>query len=645
MTVIPLIDLDRWFDGSPTDQLALAAEVDQHLQRLGFLVVVNHRVPPDVIAACRAEARRFFHLPAAAKAATALRPGGAYRGWVGPGLESNAATYGIDTPPDLKETFAYGPVDVVDPTLREREPVSYGPNRWPAEPAGFQPAAEAWWRAGRSLTDELLDICALALGLPRRHLREQSAATTAQVSLNWYGPRGTTEPEPGQFRIGPHTDFGTLTILDREPGAGGLQVLDEHGTWIDAPYVAGGLLINTGDMIRRWTNDRWCSNEHRVLPPPATDPTEELISLIFFHEPDHGAVVEAFESCVSADAPAKYAPIVAHEYLAEKMAALSVADAPVAPTIPTIDIGATRAAGLPVGDIAEQVDRACREVGFFAITGHGIADELRAAVLDAAQRFFALPAEVKHDVAIERSDNNRGYAGIAGERLQPDLPADLKETFDIGPERAADEPGLSPLDGPNQWPDLDDFRTTLEQYQAQAIDVARLLLRVVAEANGLPVDFFDACHEHPQVTTRLLHYPQVHHRTADEQLGCGAHSDYGCLTLLYCDGTPGLQLLRVDDEWIDVDVPDGAIIVNLGDLLQRWTNDRYRSTQHRVIPPISRDRYAVPVFVNPQWSTEVACLPSCVSDERPARYPPVLAGEYLQSRYNDTFIYRETAPA
>jgi isopenicillin N synthase-like dioxygenase len=323
VTTIPLIDLDRWFDASPEQRSALAEEVDHHLKRLGFLVVVNHRVPQTVIDACREQCRAFFHLAPEFKANVALRSE-AYRGWVGPGLESNAATYGVDTPPDLKETFAYGPVDVPDEELRIRAPVHYAANIWPIDLPEFQIAAEAWWRAGRTLTDELLELCALALGLPQHHLREQCTATTAQVSLHWYPPRGSTVPEDGQFRIGPHTDFGTLTVLDREPGAGGLQVLDEDGAWIDLPYVPRGLVINTGDLIRRWTNDRWCSNQHRVLPPPASNPAEELISLVFFHEPDRDALIEVLPTCVAEDNPGRHAPVVAHVYLDAKMDALAV---------------------------------------------------------------------------------------------------------------------------------------------------------------------------------------------------------------------------------------------------------------------------------------------------------------------------------
>lgn len=146
-------------------------------------------------------------------------------------------------------------------------------------------------------------------------------------------------------------------------------------------------------------------------------------------------------------------------------------------SIPVIDIGPTLAAGMPVGDVCAQVDRACRVVGFFAITGHGIPDSVRADVLAQAHRFFALPVADKQRLGVERSPNHRGYAGIAGERLQPDLPPDMKETFDVGPEVSPDDPLCSPLDGFSQWPDLPGFRETIEAYQGQALDIAVMLMR------------------------------------------------------------------------------------------------------------------------------------------------------------------------
>lgn len=320
---IPLIDLDRWFEGTAAERSAIAGEVDRHLQRCGFLVVTNHRVPAEVIDACRSEARTFFHQNDEAKAEVAMTPS-VYRGWVGPGLESNAASYGVDTPPDLKEAFSYGPIDVADEALRTEVPDSYGENPWPTSTPGLQSASEAWWRSARWLHDELLDVLSLALDLPLTTLRDLSTSPTANVTINWYGPRNANEPLPNQFRVGPHTDFGLLTVLDREPGHGGLQIKDEDQNWVDAPYVPGSLTINTGDLIKRWTNDRWCSNEHRVLPPPLEYPTEELISLVYFGEPTYDTVVETFDSCVSEDNPAKYPPILSRTYLDEKMEALVV---------------------------------------------------------------------------------------------------------------------------------------------------------------------------------------------------------------------------------------------------------------------------------------------------------------------------------
>jgi isopenicillin N synthase-like dioxygenase len=315
------------------------------------------------------------------------------------------------------------------------------------------------------------------------------------------------------------------------------------------------------------------------------------------------------------------------------------------PSIPVVDLAEARAAEGPVGELAAIVDRACRDTGFLAVTGHGIPPALRAAVLDAARTFFALPAEVKAEVAIERSPHHRGYGGFGAEQLAPGVPPDRKETFDIGPEEEAGAAGGSPLAGPNQWPDLPGFRDTLEDYRAQATDVARLLMRLVAAGLGLPDRTFDACLEHPRVNLRLLRYPAVDGPVAEGQLGAGAHTDYGCLTLLCSDGTPGLQVRTLDGTWVDVEVPDDALVVNLGDLLQRWTNDRYRSTPHRVVPPVGRDRYSVPVFVNPHEDTEVVCLPGCADAERPARYGPVRSGEYLASRFADTFGYFASSDA
>jgi isopenicillin N synthase-like dioxygenase len=304
--------------------------------------------------------------------------------------------------------------------------------------------------------------------------------------------------------------------------------------------------------------------------------------------------------------------------------------------IPIVDIPPSA----PADDVCAQIDAACRGIGFFAITGHGVAGKLLDGVLDAAREFFAQSLACKNSLAIELSDHHRGYAGVEGELLEPGMRADSKETMDFGPEVQLDDPRRSPLEGPNQWPDISGFRDTIEAYQAAVLEAAKRLLRLIAQALGQEPTFFDQRFERPLVGTRLIRYPAVA-EPRPNQLGCGAHSDYGCVTLLHIDGTAGLQLADIEGRWHDIIAPSGSFIVNLGDMLARWTNDRYCATVHRVQSPRTADRYSVPTFVNPSYDTVVECLPSCLGDGEQPKYPTTTSGAYLQSRFDETFIYRQ----
>jgi isopenicillin N synthase-like dioxygenase len=143
------------------------------------------------------------------------------------------------------------------------------------------------------------------------------------MNINWYPPMTLAgRPEPGQFRIGPHTDFGTLTVLDREPGRGGLQVWTEQDGWEDAPYVPGTFTINTGDLLARWSGARWKSNRHRVLPPQAEAPDEDLVSLVYFYEADHDAVIESLQPPIGK--PNDYPPVVSAQFLKKLLDAITV---------------------------------------------------------------------------------------------------------------------------------------------------------------------------------------------------------------------------------------------------------------------------------------------------------------------------------
>ncbi len=229
----------------------------------------------------RAEARGFFGLPAETKQRYAVTVGG--RGWLPPGVEANGYAEGTATPPDLKESFAVGADQPTgDPAV---DGYWFQPNVYPAEIPGLAPAVVGYLAAMRSLADELLVVCAAALGLETDFFTRHTGHATHTLNVNWYPPMTLTgAPEPGQYRIGPHTDFGTVTVLDREPGRGGLQVWTEDGGWEDAPYQPGAFTINTGDLLARWSGSRWKSNRHRVLPPQAEAPDEDLVSLVILRD-------------------------------------------------------------------------------------------------------------------------------------------------------------------------------------------------------------------------------------------------------------------------------------------------------------------------------------------------------------------------
>lgn len=313
-------------------------------------------------------------------------------------------------------------------------------------------------------------------------------------------------------------------------------------------------------------------------------------------------------------------------------------------TLPLIDIaplyGTDNAAWR---DVATQIDAACRDWGFFYITGHGIAPARIEALLAAAKAFFAQPEAEKLKIDITRTAHHRGYGAIATEQLDPTQPSDLKETFDMGFHMAADHPEVlagKPLRGPNRHPELPGWAALMEQHYADMQALAQTLLRAIALALGIERDFFDARFAEPISVFRMIHYPPRHTARSADQPGAGAHTDYGCVTLLYQDDAGGLQVRNVNGEWIDAPPIPGSFVVNIGDMMARWSNDRYTSTPHRVISPLGVHRYSMPFFAEPHPDTEISCLPNCSSADNPPKYPPVTSAEYLLSRFADTYAYR-----
>jgi len=316
---VPVVDLAPWLGGDRAGRSAVAAEVDAALQEVGFFLITGHGVADELRARVRAEARGFFALPREIKQRYAVTVGG--RGWMPTGVEANAYAEGTQTPPDLKESFT---VASDQPTGdAEVDAFWFQRNVYPAEVPALQPAAVAYLARMRELADELLVVCAAGLGLDRDFFTRHTGHPSYMLNVNWYPPMTVAgEPEPGQFRIGPHTDFGTLTILDREPGRGGLQVWTARDGWEYVPYRPGALTINAGDLLARWSGGRWKSNRHRVLPPQAEAPEEDLLSLVYFYEADPSAVIESLRPPIGK--PNDYEPVVSAAFLKERYDAVRV---------------------------------------------------------------------------------------------------------------------------------------------------------------------------------------------------------------------------------------------------------------------------------------------------------------------------------
>ena len=304
MSWVPVVDI--------SDPPAAVEAVNSACERVGFLTITGHGVPADVVDAAWDSARSFFDLPLVEKMNVAMpRPGYPY-GYSPMSGESLAASLGNLGHPDLKESFAIGPVDratheMVDPD----EAFAWSPNIWPTGLAGFRETWEEYFRSLSDLAARLLRIMATALDLPEQHFDPMiSRHTSAMRALNYPVPDSV---QPGQLGAGAHTDYGTLTVLLADPVQGGLQVQGTDGSWHDVHPEEGSFVVNLGDAIARWTNDRWRSTMHRVQVPQG-----RRQSIAFFHNANWDAVIECVPSCMRPGEAPRYDPIAAGPHLMQK---------------------------------------------------------------------------------------------------------------------------------------------------------------------------------------------------------------------------------------------------------------------------------------------------------------------------------------
>ena len=253
---------------------------------------------------------------------------------------------------------------------------------------------------------------------------------------------------------------------------------------------------------------------------------------------------------------------------------------------------------------------------------------------------------IRDRIAIEKSPCHRGYFGLGGENLDPKkqrYAGDLKEGIKIGRDLAADHPLVragTPLHGSDQWPtNLPGWREVMQGSYDALVRLGRELMHAFALALELPEDHFDRWLTGPMATLGPLHYPPHEGRISESRLGAGAHTDFGCLTILAQDPVGGLQVRNSAGQWIDAPYVAGSFVVNIGDMMERWTNGIFSSTMHRVINSSGKDRYSLPFFFDPDFNADLTCLETCQGPDRPARYPPTTGGQHLLDMINATFDY------
>lgn len=321
---MPTVDLQ-----SPT----APADLDAACRTVGFMQITGHGVDPDVIGDFVAAATAFFDLPVAEKRRYAPPKKEHNRGYAELGTEALSYSLGVDAPPDLFEAFNIG-VDTWpagDPYYEAERDRTFCPNIWPERPAGFRAAYETYFAAIERLAHRISGTMARALDLDPDFFEDKTdRACNVLRSINYERRAGDPDPVEGQMRMGAHTDYGILTVLLADP-VPGLQIVGPDGRWYGVQPAPGAFLVNLGDALAVWTNDRWRSTLHRVVPPPrSADGPVRRRSFAFFHDGNLDARMECLPTCTDGAHPPKYAPITIGEHLINKIMGPRAMERPVA---------------------------------------------------------------------------------------------------------------------------------------------------------------------------------------------------------------------------------------------------------------------------------------------------------------------------
>jgi len=314
LSQIQVLDLGSSYEADSKEEVVKTLR--NSFESNGFLVVTNHGVSKDQINEVETQARKFFVQPYENKVLSKASSG-VFRGYTPVEKSALSLSRDLKTPPDVCEIFSLNrfddPVVAKNCGLKEGREAFFAPNIWPQNLPGFKESLESYYAAMENLTNHLMQLSALALGLEKDWFEDKIQNHITNLTMNYY-PKIESELSKGQLRRGEHSDWGTLTILHHD-GESGLQIKDSSGEWVDVPSVPDSFVVNLGDLMARWTNDRWKSTVHRVVPPK--DLSRDRLSLVFFHQPAYDAVIECIPTCVSPETPPRYEPVTSGEWILE----------------------------------------------------------------------------------------------------------------------------------------------------------------------------------------------------------------------------------------------------------------------------------------------------------------------------------------
>lgn len=320
LMTVPVIDIAPYLEGTPEGKRQVAEEVGRACEDIGFITIVGHGIPKELIEETYRVSREFFDLPLDEKMKVVRPAPDQVRGYSPVGDEG--LSYSLDevAPGDLKESLSIGPTDVPDEDYYHCAQAGphFAPNPFPEKPADLKPIWTEYFQVMEKLSADLMRIFALALDLPEHFFDDKIDKHISMFRVLNYPPP-ETEPLPRQLRAGAHSDYGSLTIVRQDHDIGGLQVLNRQKEWIDVKPMPDSFVVNIGDLMMQWTNDRWISTVHRVINPPRDRVSESRRqSLVFFHQPNYDAMIECLASCYDSNNPPKYEPISSGDHLRMK---------------------------------------------------------------------------------------------------------------------------------------------------------------------------------------------------------------------------------------------------------------------------------------------------------------------------------------